>query len=136
MTVAPTRYALALDLVDDAQRIAEYEKAHTAIWPEVQAHLHGQGVVGMEIYRLGTRLFMLMEVDPAIYSAQKMAQAALNNPAIVRWEALMWTYQAPTPWTPAGEKWVAMDKIFDLGAPSPGPDRAHVPQRVRASCQE
>ena len=136
MTVAPTRYALALDLVDDAQRIAEYEKAHTAIWPEVQAHLHGQGVVGMEIYRLGTRLFMLMEVDPAIYSAQKMAQAALDNPAVVRWEALMWTYQAPTPWTPAGEKWVAMDKIFDLGAPSPRPDWAHVPQRGRASCQE
>ena len=27
MTVAPTRYALALDLVDDAQRIADYEKA-------------------------------------------------------------------------------------------------------------
>ena len=136
MTVAPTRYALALDLVDDAQRIAEYEKAHTAIWPEVQAHLHGQGVVGMEIYRLGTRLFMLMEVDPAIYSAQKMAQAALDNPAVVRWEALMWTYQAPTPWTTAGEKWMVMDKIFDLGAPSPGADRALVPSRGRASCQE
>lgn len=109
-----TRYALALDLVDDAQCMADYEKAHANLWPEVRAHLHAQGVLGMEIYRLGTRLFMVMEVDPAVYSAQGMAQAALSNPAIVRWEALMWTYQSPTPWTPAGEKWVAMAKIFDL----------------------
>ena len=117
MTASVTRYALALDLVDNAHAIADYEKAHAAIWPEVRAHLHRQGVVGMEIYRLGTRLFMVMEVDPTVYNAERMAQAALDNPAIVRWEALMWTYQAPTPWTPAGEKWVAMDKIFDLGAP-------------------
>ena len=92
------RYALALDLVDDAQRIAEYEKAHQQIWPEVRTHLRAQGVVQMEIYRLGTRLFMLMDVDPALYSAQRMAQAARENPAIVRWETLMWTFQVPTPW--------------------------------------
>ncbi|OGB76881.1 MAG: L-fucose mutarotase, partial [Burkholderiales bacterium RIFCSPLOWO2_12_FULL_67_210] len=100
------RYALALDLVDDAQRIAEYEKAHERIWPEVRDHLRAQGVLDMEIYRLGTRLFMVMEVDPAVYSVQAMAEASLANPVIQRWETLMWTYQAPTPWTPAGEKWV------------------------------
>jgi L-rhamnose mutarotase len=116
MSSTVTRYALALDLVDDVQRIADYEKAHEAIWPEVRAHLHAQGVLDMEIYRLGTRLFMVMGVDPAVYSAERMAQASLDNPAIVRWEALMWTYQAPTPWTPAGEKWVPMAKIFDLAA--------------------
>jgi L-rhamnose mutarotase len=110
------RYALALDLVDDAQRIADYEKAHEKIWPEVRDHLHEQGVTSMEIYRLGTRLFMLMEVDPAVYDAQAMARASLDNPAIVRWETLMWTYQVPTPWTPAGEKWVVMQQIFDLAS--------------------
>jgi L-rhamnose mutarotase len=107
-------YALALDLVDDPERIADYEKTHQKIWPEVRWHLRAQGVVQMEIYRLGTRLFMVMEVDPALYSAEGMAQASRDNPAIVRWEALMWTYQVPTPWTPAGEKWTPMAKIFDL----------------------
>jgi L-rhamnose mutarotase len=110
------RYALALDLVDDAQRIAEYEQAHERIWPEVRDHLRAQGVLGMEIYRLGTRLFMVMEVDPAVYSVQAMAEASLANPDIQRWETLMWTYQAPTPWTPAGEKWVFMDRIFSLAS--------------------
>lgn len=108
------RYALALDLQDDPQKIAEYEAAHRAVWPEVQAHLRAQGVREMEIYRLGTRLFMVMEVDPAVYSAERMAAASETNPAIVRWEQLMWTYQAPTPWTPAGVKWVLMERIFRL----------------------
>lgn len=110
------RYALALDLVDDVRRIADYEKAHESIWPEVRVHLHEQGVLDMEIYRLGTRLFMVMEVDSAVYNAERMAQASLDNPTIVRWETLMWTYQVPTPWTPAGEKWAPMTKIFDLAA--------------------
>ena len=111
---SPVRYALALDLVDDPVRVAEYEKAHVAIWPQVRDHLRAHGVLDMEIYRLGTRLFMMMEVDPAIYSDLGMAQASRDDPAIVRWEALMWTYQVPTPWTPAGEKWVPMERIFSL----------------------
>jgi len=108
------RYALALDLIDDPAKIAEYELAHRKIWPEVRDHLRTQGVVGMEIYRLGTRLFMVMDVDPLVYSAERMSEASSNSPVIVKWETLMWSYQVPTPWTPTGEKWVAMTKIFDL----------------------
>lgn len=109
-----TRYALALDLVDDEIKIAAYEKAHESIWPEVREHLFAQGVLAMEIYRLGTRMFMVMEVDPEVYSDEAMARASLENEAIVRWETLMWTYQAPTPWTPVGQKWVPMRRIFNL----------------------
>jgi L-rhamnose mutarotase len=114
MKAATVRYALALDLVDDEAKIAAYEKAHESIWPEVREHLLAQGVLAMEIYRLGTRMFMVMEVDPAVYSEERMAQASLDNEAIVRWETLMWTFQAPTPWTPAGQKWVRMQRVFQL----------------------
>nr|WP_315465274.1 L-rhamnose mutarotase [uncultured Rhodoferax sp.] len=114
MNVRTERYALALDLVDDEAKIAAYEKAHASIWPEVREHLFAQGVVAMEIFRLGTRMFMVMEVNPAIYSEEAMARASLANAVIVRWETLMWTYQAPTPWTPAGQKWVPMQRIFNL----------------------
>jgi len=113
---ASERYALALDLVDDPALIIQYEQAHERIWPEVRDHLRAHGVLNMEIYRLGTRLFMLMEVDPAVYDSTKMVTASHNDPHIVRWEALMWTYQVPTPWTPAGEKWVFMRRIFNLSA--------------------
>jgi L-rhamnose mutarotase len=110
------RYALALDLVDDALRIAEYEKAHERIWPGVRDHLREHGVLQMQIYRLGTRLFMVMDVDPAVYSAESMAQASSMNPIIMEWERLMWTYQVPTPWTPPGTKWMPMPCIFDLAS--------------------
>jgi L-rhamnose mutarotase len=114
MAQTVTRYALALDLVDDAARIAAYEKAHETIWPEVRDHLRAQGVLDMEIYRLGTRLFMVMEVDPVLYRAEAMAQASKASPVIEKWEALMGTYQLPTPWTPANVKWAPMARIFSL----------------------
>ncbi|MEO6292087.1 MAG: L-rhamnose mutarotase [Burkholderiaceae bacterium] len=108
------RYCLALDLVDDEALIAEYEKAHEVIWLQVRDHLHRQGVENMEIYRLGTRLFMIMDVNDAVYDPQTMAQATATDPIIAQWEAAMWRYQVPTPWTPSGEKWVVMKQIFDL----------------------
>lgn len=108
------RHCLALDLKDDPKLIAEYEAYHRSIWPEVRAHLLAQGVTGMEIYRLGTRMVMLMETDDARYDAQAMALASQNDPKIREWEELMWKFQAPTPWTPEGEKWVGMGRIFEL----------------------
>ncbi len=104
---------LALDLVDSPEKIAEYQRLHQQIWPEVATHLRYHGVVNMEIYRLGNRLFMVMEVNQQFDTA-KFAEASLRDPNIQRWEALMWQFQQPTPWTPAGEKWVAMERIFSL----------------------
>jgi L-rhamnose mutarotase len=108
------RYCLALDLQDDADLIARYEEHHRRIWPEIAAHLRRHGVTAMEIYRIGNRMCMVMETDDAIYDAAVMAQAMQDDPRVQEWERLMWQFQAPTPWTPQGEKWVAMTRIFDL----------------------
>ena len=43
-----------------------------------------------------------------------------DNPRIREWEALMWQFQAPTPWTPDGAKWTAMQSIFRLRDAVPG----------------
>ncbi len=109
------RHCLLLDLKDDPALIAEYEQHHHAVWPEVTQHLRRHGVVGMEIYRLGTRLCMLMETDER-FDAARMAQAEADDPRLADWEALMWRFQAPTPWTPPGRKWVEATRMFDLGA--------------------
>ncbi|MGJ7496480.1 L-rhamnose mutarotase [Variovorax sp. RT4R15] len=108
------RHCLALDLKDDPTLIAQYEAYHRNIWLEVRTHLYAHGVTGMEIYRLGTRMVMLMETDDASYDAEAMAAAARDDPKIREWEELMWKFQAPTPWTPEGEKWVGMSRIFEL----------------------
>jgi len=109
------RHCLALDLKDDPALIAEYEACHRAVWPEVLAHLRAHGIRELEIFRLGTRMVMVMETDDAVFDAARMAAAERDNPRIREWEALMWRFQAPTPWTPDGEKWTPMLPIFRLG---------------------
>lgn len=110
------RHCLMLDLKDDPALIEEYEAHHRAVWPEVKAHLHSQGVTGMEIFRLGTRLCMVMETDDARFDAERMSQAEATDERLLAWETLMWRFQAATPWTPPGRKWVPATRIFDLVA--------------------
>jgi L-rhamnose mutarotase len=109
------RQCLALDLKDDPALIAEYEAYHRDVWPEVLSHLRTHGVRQLEIFRLGTRLVMVMDTDDAVFDAVRMAAAERDNPRLQEWEALMWRFQAPTPWTPDGRKWIPMQSIFRLG---------------------
>ena len=108
------RHCMFLDLKDDPVLIAQYEAHHRAVWPEVKEHLLKQGVTGMEIYRLGTRLCMWMETDDQRFDAERMERAQVADPRLQEWEALMWRFQLPTPWTPEGHKWTAAERIFDL----------------------
>jgi len=107
------RYCLALDMPADASLIAEYEKWHTAVWPEIRKSILDSGITNMEIYRLENRLFMIMEVG-AGFSFDRKAAMDAANPAVQRWEELMWKYQVAIPGGKPGEKWRLMDKIFSL----------------------
>ena len=107
------RYALALDLVDDNQLIAEYEKYHKQIWPEITESIKSAGILNMEIYRVSNRLFMIMEVNDS-FSFDSKAEADKTNSKVQEWENLMWKYQQALPVAKPGEKWLLMDKIFSL----------------------
>jgi L-rhamnose mutarotase len=109
------RYCLALDLKDDPKLIAEYKKHHERIWPEISQSIRDAGIEDMEIYLLGTRLFMIMEVGPS-FSFETKSKADADNPKVQEWEQLMWKYQQVLPQAKPGEKWVLMDKIFKLEA--------------------
>jgi L-rhamnose mutarotase len=107
------RYCLALDLIDDATLIAEYEAYHKSIWPEIQQSISTSGIEKMEIYRTGNRLFMIMEVNDT-FSFEAKGAADMANPKVQEWEQLMWKYQQALPHAKPGEKWLLMDKIFQL----------------------
>jgi L-rhamnose mutarotase len=107
------RYCLALDLKNDAKLIAEYCKYHEKIWPEITESIHKAGIEAMEIYRFGTRLFMIMEVNES-FSFQAKAKADRENPKVQEWEELMWKFQQPVPGAKPGEKWMLMERIFHL----------------------
>jgi L-rhamnose mutarotase len=107
------RYCLALDLKDDSALIAEYEKYHEKIWPEIEHSLKSGGIKHMEIYRVSNRLFMIMEVDDD-FSLEEKVKADRSNPKTQEWETLMWRYQQALPFAKPGEKWVQMNLIFKL----------------------
>jgi L-rhamnose mutarotase len=107
------KYCLALDLKDDPTLIAEYEAWHQNVWPEVKDSIISSGIVNMEIFRTGNRLFMIMETDES-FSFERKSIMDATNVKVQEWEALMWKFQQPLPWARAGEKWILMEKIFQL----------------------
>jgi L-rhamnose mutarotase len=107
------RYCLALNLKNDPQLIAEYKRYHEKIWPEITQSIKDAGIEAMEIYLLGTRMFMVMDVSEQ-FSFERKAKADRESPRVREWEELMWKFQEPLPDAPPGEKWVLMEQIFKL----------------------
>ncbi|EGR27490.1 hypothetical protein IMG5_194930 [Ichthyophthirius multifiliis] len=106
-------YYLTLDLKDDQNLIQLYEEHHKKIWPEITKGIKDSGVLNMQIYRVSTRLFMVMEVDE-YFSFEKMEQMDKNNQKVQQWQNLMDQFQQRLPYAQNGEKWVLLQKIFDL----------------------
>jgi L-rhamnose mutarotase len=107
------RHCLALDLEDDPTLIAAYEEHHRAVWPEILESIRSSGILSMEIWRTGNRLFMVMETEDD-FSFERKAEADARNPKVQEWEALMWTYQKSLPGAKPGEKWRLMERVFSL----------------------
>jgi L-rhamnose mutarotase len=107
------RHCLTLDLKDDPVLIAEYKRYHERIWPEITASLRESGIQDAEIYLLGTRLFMILEVGENFSFASKM-KTDLENEKVREWEQLMWKFQKPLSQAKPGEKWLLMERIFKL----------------------
>jgi L-rhamnose mutarotase len=110
------RFCLALDLIDDPESIKEYEGYHApgAAWPEVTQHDIDCGILNIEIFRTGNRMFMILETGED-FTFEEKAKMDSSNPIIAKWEELMWKYQQPLPWAKPGQKWVLMDRIFKSG---------------------
>jgi L-rhamnose mutarotase len=109
------RYCLTLDLKDDPKLIADYKKYHEKIWPEITASLKQSGIEDAEIYLLGTRMFMMLEVNED-FSFESKSRSDQENPKVCEWEELMWKFQKALPQARPGEKWLLMDRIFKLEA--------------------
>ena len=109
------RYCLTLDLRNDPQLIAEYKQYHTPgnAWQEITKSIRDAGIEDMEIYLLGTRMFMIMEVNED-FSFEAKSETDRLNPKVQDWEKLMWKFQQPLPEARPGEKWILMEKIFKL----------------------
>ena len=109
------RFCLTLNLKKDSALIAEYKRYHQKIWPEITQSIRDSGIEDMEIYLLGTRMFMIMEVNDR-FSFDAKSQADGKNPKVQEWENLMWKFQQSLSEAAPGEKWMRMERIFKLEA--------------------
>ena len=105
------RIAYTINLVDDPKLIEDYCEHHRNVWPEVEAGLKQVGLIEMNIYRLGRRLFMLMEVEDDFDVATGLPAYLKTHPKCQQWEDMMDPFQAPLPEAKPGEKWSEMENI-------------------------
>lgn len=109
------RYCLALDLVNDPAMISQYIEHHKAVWPEITDSIKKSGIIEMQIFNVADRLFMVIEVEEG-FSFEKKNKMDNQNPYVIKWEELMSTYQKILPNALPGEKWILMEKVFDLNS--------------------
>jgi len=107
------KYCLACDLIDDPKLMAEYKAYHKNVWPEIIKSIKDAGITLLDIYNVGNRMFMIIEADEN-FSFEKKATMDNSNAKVQEWEALMWKFQQALPWAKPGEKWMLMEKIFEL----------------------
>lgn len=109
------RYCQTLDLRDDPALIAEYRRLHSeqGVWREILDGIRSVGILEMEIYLLGTRLFMIVETVPDFDWTSAMVRLA-TLPRQAEWEELTGRYQQALPGASSAEKWKLMERIFHL----------------------
>ena len=109
------RYCQTLDLRDNPELIAEYRRRHSKenIWPEILDGIRKVGILEMEIYILGTRLFMIVETPLDFNWDEAMARMA-TLPRQAEWEDYMSVLQLAKPGASSAEKWQMMERMFHL----------------------
>lgn len=109
------RFCQTLDLRDNPELIAEYRRRHAedSVWPEVLEGIRAVGILEMEIYILGTRLFMIVEAPEDFNWDEAMAKLA-KLPRQEEWENYMADFQNAAKGASSNEKWQMMERMFHL----------------------
>ncbi len=109
------RYCQTMDLRDNAEFIRKYKEAHDRdhFWDEIKQGIRSVGILEMEIYILGTRLFMIVETPLDFDWDSAMARLA-TLPRQEEWEAYVAQFQQCNENATSDEKWRMMDRIFYL----------------------
>lgn len=109
------RYCQTLDLKDDPALIEEYRRRHSEgeAWSEILFGIREVGILEMEIYILGTRLFMIVEAPIDFDWDSAMARLS-GLPRQQEWEDYMSEFQKAAPGSSSNEKWRMMERMFYL----------------------
>lgn len=110
------RYCRTMQLREgDSKFIEDYRHAHSEgiIWKEIIDGIRQVGILEMEVYILGTKLFMIVETPVDFNWDEAMARLA-TLPRQQEWETFMSRFQDCSAEASADEKWQMMDRMFYL----------------------
>lgn len=109
------RYCQTLDLKNNPELIAEYRKRHSReeAWPEIREGIRAVGILEMEIYILGSRLFMIVET-PLDFDWETAMKRLAQLPRQAEWEDHVARFQECAPGSTSAEKWQLMERMFYL----------------------
>ena len=107
------RYCQTLELRDDREMIEKYVEAHSHVWPEIQEGIRSVGILDMQIYIHGNRLFMICDTTDDFDWLEDNARLA-TLPRQAEWEAYVARFQGCDPNAPSTAKWQLMELIFKL----------------------
>jgi len=109
------RYCQTLELKNEPELIEEYVKRHSEIhhWPEIRDGIRSVGILEMEIYLLGTTLFMVVETS-LDFEWDTAFEKLADLPRHAEWEEYMSVFQQTESGASSSEKWKLMDRIFYL----------------------
>ena len=109
------RYCKTLTLRNDDALIEAYKRVHTpdAVWPEITQGMKEVGIIDMEIYLHGTRLFMIMDTVDG-FDHDKAMRVLASKPRQSEWEAYVSQFQQSSAEASADEKWQLMERIYKM----------------------
>ena len=109
------RYCQTMDLRDNEELIRNYREAHDKehFWDEIKQGIRSVGILEMEIYILGTRLFMIVET-PLDFDWDSAMQRLATLPRQEEWEAYVAQFQLCNENATSDEKWRMMERMFYL----------------------
>lgn len=107
------RYCQTLDLYNDPELIASYVEEHKHVWEEIKEGIRSVGILDMQIYLLGNRLFMIMDTTDDFDWEKDNARLA-TLPRQAEWEAYMSKFQVSEPGQASHHKWRLLTRIFSL----------------------
>lgn len=109
------RFCQTLDLKESPELIEEYRRRHSQgeAWSEILWGIREVGILEMEIYILGTRLFMIVEA-PLDFDWESAMARLSTLPRQQEWEDYMSGFQDAVPGSSSNEKWRMMERIFHL----------------------
>ena len=109
------RYCQTMDLRDNPELIAEYRRRHSEgeAWQEIIDGIRSVGILEMEIYILGTRLFMIVET-PLDFDWDTAMVRLAKLPRQQEWEEYMAMFQNCAKDATSDEKWQMMERMFYL----------------------